>query len=88
MILLLNLSVCFTVCSVPKHSGVLVYCHCNCIRTRANKPYSKTQIVFIQGSRCLLEVCVNRRETLRILRQWHETCVQYNLELTHITKPK
>ena len=37
-----------------------------------------------QGSRCLLEICVNRRETLRILRQWHEKCVQHNLKLTHI----
>ena len=25
-----------------------------------------------QGSHCLLEICVNRCETLRILRQWHE----------------
>ena len=38
--------------------------------------------------RCLLEMCVNRRETLLILRQWHEKCVQYNLELTPITKSK
>ena len=41
-----------------------------------------------QGSRCLSEICRNRRETLRILRQWHEKCVQYNLELMHIAKPK
>ena len=42
-------------------------------------------IIIIQGSRCLLEICVNQRETLCILHQWHEKCVQYNLELTHIT---
>ena len=30
-----------------------------------------------QGSRCLLEICVNRREPLCILHQWHEKCVQY-----------
>ena len=47
-----------------------------------------TYIYIIQGSCCLLEICVNRRERLRILHQWHEKCVQYNLELTHITKPK
>ena len=41
-----------------------------------------------QGSCSLLEVCVNRRETLHILRQWHEKCIHYNLELMHITKPK
>ena len=41
-----------------------------------------------QGSRCLLEICVNQRETLWIWRQWHEKCVQFNLQLTHITKPK
>ena len=41
-----------------------------------------------QGLRCLLEICVNQRETLRILRQWHEKCIQYNLELMHITKLK
>ena len=39
-----------------------------------------------QGSHCLLEICVNRRETLRILRQWHEKCVLYNLELTNKAK--
>ena len=39
----------------------------------------------IQGSRCLLEICVNGS---RDLCQWHEKCVQHNLELTHITKPK
>ena len=40
------------------------------------------------GSRCLLEICVSRRETLRILRQWHEECVQYNLELNAHYKAK
>ena len=37
-----------------------------------------------QGSCWLLEICVNRCETLGILHQWHEKCVQHNLELTHI----
>ena len=41
-----------------------------------------------QGSRCLLEIYVNWHKTLCILYQWHEKCIQYNLELTHITKPK
>ena len=48
---------------------------------------STTDHLHIQGSRCLLVICVNRREKLRILRQWHEKGVQYNIELTHITKP-
>ena len=37
-----------------------------------------------QESRSLLEICVNRRETLRILRRWHEKCVQQNAH----AKPK
>ena len=45
-------------------------------------------VCMTQGSRCLLEICINRRETLCILRQWYEKCVQYNLELMHVTKPK
>ena len=45
-------------------------------------------LVISQGSCCLLEICINQHKTLRILRQWHEKCVRYNLELTHIIKPK
>ena len=39
---------------------------------------------YYQGSHCLLEICINRRETLRILHQWHKKCVQENLKLMHI----
>ena len=38
----------------------------------------------MQGSRCLLEICVNQRETLCILCYWHEKCVQGKLKLMHI----
>ena len=38
----------------------------------------------MQGSRCLLEICVNRRESLCSLCQWHEKCVQDNLKFMHI----
>ena len=42
----------------------------------------------VQGSHCLLEICVNQCETLHILHQRHKKCIWYNLELTHIIKPK
>ena len=32
-----------------------------------------------QGSRCLSEICVNRPETLRILRQWNAKSVAYSI---------
>ena len=42
-----------------------------------------------QGLHCLLEICVNRRQTLRILHQWYEKCVLHHLELAHkLAKPK
>ena len=42
-----------------------------------------------QGSHCLSEICISRRQTLRILCQWNEKCVQHNLELVHkLAKPK
>ena len=50
--------------------------------------FASVCLLKMQGSRSLLEICVNRRETLCILHQWHEKCGHYNLELTHITKPE
>ena len=41
-----------------------------------------------QGSRCLLEICVNRHETLCILRQWHKKCVQYKPRINAHYKAK
>ena len=32
----------------------------------------------------VLEIYINRCETLHILRQWHEKCVQSKLKLMHI----
>ena len=37
----------------------------------------------LQGSHCLLVICVNQRETLHILRQWYEKCIQHNLGLAN-----
>ena len=45
-----------------------------------------TQLSY-QGSCWLLEISINQRETLIryfASTQWHEKCVQHNLELTHI----
>ena len=38
----------------------------------------------LQGLHCLLEICINQRKTICILRHRHEKCVQHNLKLTHI----
>ena len=36
---------------------------------------------FSLGSCCLSKICINLCETLRILHQWYEICVQHNLEV-------
>ena len=38
-------------------------------------------IYIYQGLCCLSKICVNRCETLRILRQWYEKCVAYSMHL-------
>ena len=43
-------------------------------------------LIIVQGSRCLLEICVNWCETLRILCQWHEKCVQYKPRIDDFLK--
>ena len=39
-----------------------------------------------QGLHCLLDICINLCETVLILPQWYEKCVQHNLELAHKQK--
>ena len=50
----------------------------NCVRCTYSKIFKMKDK---QGSRCLSEICINRRETLRILRHGPKKWVAYSIHL-------
>ena len=55
--------------------------------TPENSAIQKLSIIIIQGSHCLLEICIKQHETLPILSQWYEKCM-HDRESAHKERKK